>query len=353
MVCRVMLSELKRHLVLALAGFLHYSGLIRLWLKIRQRSSKGEDICVLGLHRVLSDAGLQQANSLPGIVLRESTFTAIVEFLHRYFSVVPLECFFDGASSKVSDSKLQCLLTFDDGWRDNYTTALPVLKKYRMPAVIFVVTGFIGTMSTFWVERLGRIWKDEDKHRALIAALTNSADPCSIDASFEEVVEKLKHLPSARRGEILAPILDDAQREIPSAEVDHGEGDRMLTWDEARVLQREGIEIEAHSATHPLLVHEDDETLRRELRQSKQVLEQELSKRVRAFAYPNGTWDQRVRKMVEEAGYECAFVTQRGWHRRGADRFAIRRIMLHEGMVTGPSGRFSPALLALRLSGLV
>ena len=83
------------------------------------------------------------------------------------------------------------------------------------------------------------------------------------------------------------------------------------------------------------------------------MLEQKLGKRVRGFAYPNGTWDERVRKMVKEAGYECAFVTERGWHRRGTDRFAIPRIMLHEGMVTGPSGKFSPALLSLRLSGLI
>ena len=118
-------------------------------------------------------------------------------------------------------------------------------------------------------------------------------------------------------------------------------------------MEREGIEIEAHSVTHPLLIYEDDSTVRRELQVGKEILEQKLGKKIRAFAYPNGTWDVRVRDMVQQAGYECAFVVQRGWHRQGDDPFTIRRILLHEGNVTGPDGRFSPSVLSLRLSGWI
>ncbi len=341
-----MLSKLKKHLVLALAGFLHYSGLIRLWMWLRHHNRGGHDTCVLGLHRVLCDDGLQRANSLPGIVLREKTFAALVECLHRQFSVISLDTFL--SSDGIRSPRLPCLLTFDDGWRDNFTTALPVLKKYRIPAVIFVVTSLIDTKGTFWVERVGKAWKDRNKRCELLAATTKAAERGTSQARYEEVVENLKHLPSVRRDEILAAVLGNSGAEGPSSE-----DDRVLSWKEAEALQKEGIEIEAHSATHPLLVYENDEVVSRELCQCRQILEQKLGKRVRAFAYPNGTWDERVRRMVQEAGYECAFVTRRGWHRRGADRFAIRRIMLHEGMVTSPGGRFSPALLALRLSGWI
>jgi peptidoglycan/xylan/chitin deacetylase (PgdA/CDA1 family) len=127
----------------------------------------------------------------------------------------------------------------------------------------------------------------------------------------------------------------------------------MLTWDEAALLEDQGVEIEAHTVSHPLLVYEDTRTIKNELAGAKATLEKKLKKRVRAFAYPNGCWDQRVRELVREAGYDCAFTTASGWHCRGEDPFAIRRIMLHEENLTGLDGRFSPAVLALRLTGWV
>jgi peptidoglycan/xylan/chitin deacetylase (PgdA/CDA1 family) len=341
-----MTNKLKKYLVLVFAGCLYYSGIMRLWIWIRHRRRQGNDICVLGLHRVLNSEESLHANSLPGILFRQSTFEAVLEHLSRHYLAIPLAVFLLKERFPSPSHKLPCLLTFDDGWRDNYTTALPILRKYNLPATIFAVTGLIGTSMTFWVEQLGRIWKDSGRRAALIAAVTGAAN--GAEPAFEAMVENLKHLPSARREQVLASVL--ASSNSPD---DEARGDRMLTWDEARALQEAGVEIEAHSVTHPLLVYEDDETVGRELSQSKQTLEEKLGKRVRAFAYPNGTWDERVRKMVEEAGYECAFVTEKGWHRRGADRFTIRRIMLHEGMVTAPNGKFSPALLSLRLSGLI
>ncbi len=343
-----MKSKLKRHFVRALAGFLFYSGLIRLWMRFRYHHRRGSALCVLGLHRVLSHDELQRAHSLPGIILRQGTFEAVVRYLQTHFSIISLQAFLSTQATARSDSRLPCLLTFDDGWRDNFTTALPILKKYNAPAVIFAVSGLVETPNTFWVENLAKNWKREDCRRKLDVAFAESSKSGPSETTFEGIVEKLKHLPAAKREQVLDSLPGDLN---PGESMD--DGDRMFSWSEAKDLQKEGVEIEAHSVTHPLLVYEDDETVVRELSESKRLLEQKLGKRVRAFAYPNGTWDQRVRKMVEEAGYECAFTTEKGWHHPGADRFAIRRIMLHEGMVTGPNGKFSPALLSLRLSGLI
>ncbi len=341
-------KKLKRYLILALAWFLYYSGLIRLWVRYRYCDRHGNSICVLGLHRVLDDAGLKQSDSLPGIVFRESTFVEMVKFLHQYFAVITLDEFISSQSCARTNSKLSCLLTFDDGWADNFTTVLPVFAVHTVPAVIFAVTGLIDTCVTFWVENLSRAWKRDGKSKQLAAAISQHIHEAVFDTDFDSTVEKLKHMPASRRRKILSDSYASSGTQESEAH-----NDRMLTWDEAQALEKAGVEIEGHTVTHPLLVYEDDQTVRNELSQCKQELEHRLGKRVRAFAYPNGTWDQRVRKMVEEAGYECAFTTEKGWHHPGADRFTIRRIMLHEGMVTGPNGKFSPALLSLRLSGLI
>ena len=325
------------------AGLLYYSGFLPLWLLVRRWAGGKEEVCVIGLHRVLSDEQKRRANSLEGIVMRERTFARLLEYLARHFTVISLDAFLDGG--REAASKPRCLLTFDDGWRDNYTTALPWLKKHRMPAVIFAVTGFIEERKTFWVERLRRVWRDPERQAKLRTALASSSEGRLASASFEEIVEHLKHLPAQNRERFLASW-------VSGARIEDGNPDEMFTWDEAAGLQKEGVDIEAHTVSHPLLIYEDDQTVSHELTDSKRTLEERLKKRVRAFAYPNGTWDERVRRQVKVAGFECAFTVARGWYRRGEDAYTIRRIMLHEGKVTGLRGEFSPAVLALRLSGL-
>jgi peptidoglycan/xylan/chitin deacetylase (PgdA/CDA1 family) len=339
-----MAHEIRRVLLCCGAGVLYYSGFLALWLLVRRWARGREEVCVIGLHRVLSDEHRSRANSLAGIVMRERTFAKLLEYLERHFTVVSLDTFLDGG--REAASKPWCLLTFDDGWRDNYTTALPLLKKYNLPATVFAITGLIGTKRTFWVERLIRIWRDKEGRTRLQASLEKALGMNAGSNGLEEIVEKLKHMASAEREQILETLTGAS----PSSDAS---GDEFLSWEEAAAMQQEGIEIEAHSVTHPLLIYEGDSTLKRELRDGKEILEQKLGKKIRAFAYPNGNWDDRVRNMVQQAGYECAFAGERGWHRRGNDPFTIHRILLHEHNVTGPGGRFSPAILSLRLSGWI
>ena len=102
--------------------------------------------------------------------------------------------------------------------------------------------------------------------------------------------------------------------------------------------------------THPLLSLEAETTVERELHVAGKTLEEKLGRKVRGFAYPNGDWNERVRRQVQLAGYECAFSVQPGWHSRGSDLYSVRRILLHERKVTGWDGRFSAAMLSLALA---
>jgi peptidoglycan/xylan/chitin deacetylase (PgdA/CDA1 family) len=138
---------------------------------------------------------------------------------------------------------------------------------------------------------------------------------------------------------------------LPATEPETDSVDSMLTWQQAIEMSRNGIEIGAHTVTHPLLSYENDTAVERELYQSKQTVEQKLGKPVHAFAYPNGNWDERVRKWVKQTGYDCAFTTRPGWFDRRQDPYTICRILLHEGNVTDRNGQFSPAMLSLTLAG--
>jgi peptidoglycan/xylan/chitin deacetylase (PgdA/CDA1 family) len=337
-----MTSKLRRFFVLVVAGVLYHSGLLRLLCWLRRAVLRRREICVLAFHRVLSQEEEAQANSLAGMVLKEATFAKLLAFLQREFRIVPLDALLRAPQDL---SKPLCLLTFDDGWRDNFTVAYPWLKRYGAPATIFLTTGMLETQGVFWVEQLSRAWRDPAR-RQQIQARFREARPGQAAPGLEEIVEACKRLPAAERGPFLEDLslLGEAQAALYPA-------DQMLMWDQVKEMSSSGIEFGSHTVTHPLLTYEDDATVERELCVSKQTLQERLGKEVGAFAYPNGDWNERVRKMVKDAGYQLAFTTRRRWYRQGEDLFAIPRIMLHEGNVTGLDGKFSAAMLALRLCG--
>jgi peptidoglycan/xylan/chitin deacetylase (PgdA/CDA1 family) len=337
-----MVVKPRRTVRLLVAGVLYYTGLLDLWDWWRRAVLRRKEVCVLGLHRVLTEEEYRRSSSLKGILLREATFVKMVEHLVRRFSFIPLESFLAGKTQTADLSKPTCLLTFDDGWGDSYRTAYPWLKRFGVPATIFLVTGLIDRRDTFWVEKLIKAWNDPGQSRQIRPFLASVVKDREL-ADIEDVVEYLKHMPSEERAQILGRL-------SPAQEA-AGEGiDRMMTWDQVVEMSHTDIDFGAHTHTHPLLPYEDDETVERELRLAKELLEEKLAKKVRAFAYPNGTWDQRVRGWVERTGYACAFTTQRAWYRPGQDLYAIPRMLLHEGNVTGLRGEFSPAMFSFTLA---
>ncbi len=302
------------------------------------RSQSPNVVYVLGLHRILNPEQQRQAHSLPGMVMRATTFARLLEFLVQNFRVISLDEFLSG-DDEPSNGRPACLITFDDGWRDNYTTAFPLLLQHRLPATIFLATGFIGTDRTFWPEQLLRAWqnpalREQILQRAVQAGYKAHSEP-------EALIEFLKHLPAARREEILQSLTE---------RVEGADGDAMLSWEEAAEMAHAGIRFGSHTVTHPLLTYEDEATVVRELSDSRQQIEEKLRQPVRAFAYPNGAWDPRVRQHVKDAGFACAFTVRSGVHRAEDDPLTVRRFLLHEGCVVGRDGNFSAAVTRFRLA---
>jgi len=99
-----------------------------------------------------------------------------------------------------------------------------------------------------------------------------------------------------------------------------------IDWDQAREMDRTGVEIGSHTATHPILTNVDAERLHRELWDSRRRIEDELHRRVDLFCYPNGGLNAEVRQAVRRAGYMCAVTSEPGFNDDHSDVFALRRI---------------------------
>jgi peptidoglycan/xylan/chitin deacetylase (PgdA/CDA1 family) len=331
---------LRHQLHILFAEILYYSGFLAVWRFLRTHFLGVDQVCVLGLHRIVSEAEFQQSNALPGMMMKEDTFVRLLEFVKGRFRVVPIE------DLKHAAIAPRCVFTFDDGWKDNYTNAFPWMRTQGIPATIFLVTGFIGGNDGFWVERVVAAWKDPAERQKLLSSFANRQSNGvhlkdrgnSSRAALEDLVERLKRMPASERAQLIESMLPANG---------HHSTDHMMTWDEVSEMSRAGIAFGAHTVTHPLLPYEDEVTADREIRESKLALEQKLQQPVRAFAYPNGDWDASTRERVKEAGFEWAFTTQHGWYRYTRDPYTVPRVLLHEGNVTGRDGKFSPAMFML------
>ncbi len=106
----------------------------------------------------------------------------------------------------------------------------------------------------------------------------------------------------------------------------------VLGWDEVAALDREGtLRFEAHTVSHPNLLSADDAAARAEIVDGRHELERHLGRRVSAFAYPAGLFDERERRLVSEAGYTVAVTCEPGVNLPSSDRMALRRRQIDRG----------------------
>ncbi len=174
------------------------------------------------------------------------------------------------------------IIYFDDGYKDNLTVALPILKKYNIPATVFVTTGLIN--------RTHMLWSIE-----LRALLTEKNIPVN---EHQAIIEKLKTLTDL---ECKAEILRNYGKISP-------EGRKRLdniymTWGEIKELSQNGIEIGSHGASHSRLSECTDMELINEVKVSKEEIDKNIGGQVVSFSYPHGRWNERVNVAMKQAGY--------------------------------------------------
>jgi peptidoglycan/xylan/chitin deacetylase (PgdA/CDA1 family) len=238
------------------------------------------------------------------------------------FNVLPLDEGLDALAQGNMPPRAVCI-TFDDGYRSTHDLALPVLREFGFPATVFVTTGHVGS-SNMWNDRILESLRTLDaEHLDLSDAGLGSYAVGSL-AERRETVALL-----TERAKYLAPEL----RHELVERLDRLAGTRqtglMLTDDMIRNMAREGVEIGAHTISHPILAKLNDESASFEIAESKRQLEAITGKPVRYFAYPNGKpgidFHERHMAMAREIGFSAAFSTAMGAAGRQHDRFALPR----------------------------
>ncbi len=292
-------------------------------------------------HRILPSDDPRFASEEPGMIVTPDTFRQQLRQLKQWFTVLPLREWVERAERGAPLPARACAITFDDGWRDNFEFALPILQQEQLPATVFVVSHMIGTHQSFWPNRLSRVL--HASQQAVPAALqTLSALKNGIRTDRETLAATIDQCKALGDDQLLA-MLDRAEQELglqPPVEPD------LMNWEQVRAMTGSGlVDIGSHTCGHRRLKADvDAEVVAREVVDSRKRIETELDRPIELFCFPNGDVSAQADRLVRGT-YRAAVTTQRGINRADADRHALLRIGIHEEIGN------SPTRFAARLSG--
>jgi len=293
---------------------------------------------VLMYHRVGPEVDEGSA-AFEGMQVDPVTFNEQMAYLRQHFNILALDDMRRHLRNRTPFPRNSCLVTFDDGWKDNYTHAYPVLKRYEIPAVVFLSVGHIGKRTKFWPQRTfaaldairksgGRNIDFQVLHRNLRGAVKFEDIGTWPEEKFREEVREqiriLKKLPLKR----IEPIVDELSACAGTSPDEDGES--FLSWEDVVAMSRGGIDFGSHGLRHEILTNIPPEEVREDVRVSKALLEERIRKNVYAFSYPNGNHDPVVRKHIGESGYEIAFGTSRGFAGPDDDPYSLNRVNVHD-----------------------
>ncbi len=287
--------------IAARVGF--YTGLTRLIESLPSRPA----LLILNYHRI----GDAQATPYDSDTFSCTTaeFDWQVGSLKRRFPIVNLEEALDIIHGRAKPLRASVLLTFDDGYRDNFDDAFGVLRAHGASATFFLTTSFVGTNVLPWWDVVAFIVKKTARDRISLDYPERSEfdlTPARRAGSIVKIQEMFKS-PSATDPERFMRGLEDAcgvKRPAGSAER------CFMNWDEARRMQERGMCFGSHSHTHPILSKLPYAGQFEELRTSRQILERELGRTIDTLAYPDGqadTFNEETFKALMEARYSTAF----------------------------------------------
>jgi peptidoglycan/xylan/chitin deacetylase (PgdA/CDA1 family) len=250
-----------------------------------------------------------------------------LEFLTATYTVLPLAEVVRRLSTGASLPARTASVTFDDAFRNVYTTAYPLLKQHHAPATVFVVTSLAGTRQPAWP---GMVYHAIISTRRTSVTFDGVTWPLASAADRSvahiTITARLKTLAVGERDARLSQIFDEVGTPPP---VDVDSPLATMDWNEIQELAKTGlIDFGSHTHTHPILSRCDEAKQRDELRISRDILRDRLGV-ADLFAYPNGTradFSDRTKSCLVDLGYLCGLSTVPGLNSANADLYALRRV---------------------------
>lgn len=291
------------------------------------------DRYILGYHHVINKEQATKDGVHSSLWITPESFERQIQWMQSIGDIVDYRTILD--TTFFNDRPL-FTLTFDDGWKDNYANALPILAKFNLPAHIFLATEAIEHDSLFWTEDIAvktrRVINNEGaKH---IDKALNNCWP-SVTYGFKTRtnsamgkvqcwIEMLKLVSEDERNKLMNKYFKDLNLSTKPCQ------GYLLSWDNAKEMLNHGISFGSHSHKHTILKGLPTDQIEFELRESKQIIEERLQTKVDSFCYPNARYNGNEGFLLARCGYKYGFCIDNQSLRRCTDMYYLPRFIVSE-----------------------
>ncbi|MGQ0505142.1 MAG: polysaccharide deacetylase family protein [Myxococcaceae bacterium] len=350
-------DDLRRTMKAVAANALHYTGLRKAMKEFSRHQAGGRRILIVSYHRVVDDFTGELQRSIPGLLISKETFRKHLESAnHAGYEFASMTDALAVMSGRKVAKKDLCVVTFDDGYRDVYRHAFPILKEMGVPGMMYLPAYYVGTKRRFNHDRLfhliglvrSRGFRPiYDAMLAPAAALLAPilSNTLTLSAALDDFIGE-------HRTGVLEEVIEALEKQLGGgSELLPEQGD-VMDWDEVRTMAKSGIEFGAHTLDHSVLTLEDRTSVDRQLGESKRIIEESLGSPVRDFAYCNGWYSDQVVEALVANGFRSAVTTEDYPNRIGGDPFTLKRKVLWENFSLGVDGAYSECLTGCQLDDL-
>lgn len=316
-------TSIKRKLL----NLAYVTGLIR-----AGRAFWAKSLTVVNYHRI-DDPHRKDFDSFKlNVSATPEDFKRQMDYLSKWFHVISMQDLVQWLDGQKELPSYAALITFDDGYLDNYTFAYPILRAHQFSAVIFLTTEHIGTDLPFYWDMAAYCFHHTKRDQLTFpnGKIEYWSNPQQLDQVEKRWIELMKTLPQAEKIVYVQRLPETLDVSIPGGFFRK----LMMNWDQAREMQKGGIEFGAHTMHHPILTRIPLDEVRAEVEGSKSRIEKELGKPALSFAYPNGQssdLSDKIEKLVANSGIRAAFTLLNGPSSQAEVKlnpFAIRRIFI-------------------------
>ena len=254
-------------------------------------------------------------------------FERCIKYIKKHFTIIEFENDFERVrSNEITSNTEFATIMFDDGYKDNFDYALPILKKHNCKASFYIVSNSITMGKPIWTYQIDEL-------------MANSNLPfIQLESEVHQEFKKLQlgensnlnfkpYLKTLSQTE-RQTILTEVESKINDVELSN----KMMSWQQVKELRQAGHGIGSHTANHPLLstlLSQDEQV--QELKQSKKAIENKLGGTINTIAYPNGDYNESTIKAAKQAGYNYGLaVNHQRFNPQNVNQYSIPRVELYQ-----------------------
>ncbi len=300
-----------------------------------------------------------EASGLPTLFVQPESFKKIVDVIRKRYNVISMSEYCRRISSGEPFSRNSLIITFDDGYRDSFRNAFPLLHQHKLPFLLYIPSVILNGGINYWWDRVYNLcilFPPKQLLTALATCHLNNdieATLINVISGFQDnrhnmalrFVEAMCELPTPTRKNVISHLeriyTADKSRKLPESDI--------MGFSDVQMLADMGGEIGSHTITHCFLDNAPEKLVWEEVASSKKEIENKLNTEVLSFAYPAGRVMPEIRDKVEKAHYLNACTIEEGINDRQQDPYLLNRVNISEELVVDRNGEFSKAIFLTRL----